>query len=45
VRIAVNDVELFAPQAQSLMPELLLRDMTAQEVADLLEYLMGLRGE
>jgi hypothetical protein len=25
------------------MPELLLRDMTAQQVADLLEFLAGLR--
>ncbi len=45
VRIAANAIELSAPQAQSMMPELLLRDMTAQEVADLLEFLVGLRGE
>jgi uncharacterized repeat protein (TIGR03806 family) len=45
VRIPASDVELLAPQAQSLMPELLLRDMTAQEVADLLEFLLELRGE
>ena len=31
------------PQARSLMPELLLRDLTAQQVADLLEYLNTLR--
>ena len=45
VRLAAADVELLAPQAQSLMPELLLRDMTGQEVADLLDYLLTLRGE
>jgi hypothetical protein len=27
------------PQKTSLMPELLLRDLTAQQVADLLEFL------
>ena len=45
VRIPAAEVELLAPQATSLMPELLLRDMTAQEVADLLEFLSTLRGE
>jgi hypothetical protein len=28
---------------QSIMPELLLRDMTAREVADLIEFLSTLR--
>ncbi len=45
LRLAAADVELLAPQAQSLMPELLLRDMTGQEVADLLEFLSTLTGE
>jgi putative heme-binding domain-containing protein len=36
-------VESLVPQRTSLMPELLLRDMTAREVADLLEFLAGLR--
>ena len=43
IRIAAGDVELLAPQQKSLMPELLLRDMTAQEVADLLEFLLALK--
>lgn len=42
IKVAASDIQLLAPQAQSLMPELLLRDMTAQEVADLLEYLLTL---
>lgn len=45
VRIPAAEVELLAPQPNSLMPELLLRDMTAQEVADLLEFMAQLRGE
>ena len=39
IRIPVDDVELLLPQQKSIMPELLLRDMTAQQVADLLEFL------
>ena len=31
------------PQSRSLMPELLLRDLTAQQVADLLEFMASLR--
>lgn len=34
-------IEFSAPQRKSLMPELQLRDSTAQEVADLLEFLSG----
>lgn len=41
--VAVGDIELIAPQQKSLMPELLLQDLTAQQVADLLEYLAGLK--
>lgn len=41
--IAADDVELIAPQQKSLMPELLLQDMTAEQVADLLEYLASLK--
>ena len=37
------DVEQLVPQQQSLMPDLLLRDMTKQQVADLLAYLESLR--
>jgi putative heme-binding domain-containing protein len=43
VRIPAADVERLVPQARSLMPELLLRDLTPQQVADLLEYLKTLR--
>jgi uncharacterized repeat protein (TIGR03806 family) len=43
VRIVGGDVERLVPQARSLMPELLLRDLTAQQVADLLEYLTTLK--
>jgi len=39
VRIAVPDVEVFSSSKQSLMPDLLLRSLTAQQAADLLEYL------
>ncbi len=39
IRVPAEEVELLAPQQKSLMPELLLRDMTAQDVADLLEFL------
>ena len=43
VRIPAAEIELVAPQRKSLMPELLLREMTAQQVADLLAYLSTLK--
>lgn len=43
IRIPAEEVEQLATQQQSLMPELLLRDMTAQQVADLLAYLGSLK--
>lgn len=43
VRVAADNVEFFAPQQKSIMPEMLLRDMTAQQVADLLAYLQSLK--
>ncbi len=43
VHIPADDVEQIAAQPQSLMPELLLRDMTAQQVADLLAFLGSLK--
>jgi uncharacterized repeat protein (TIGR03806 family) len=43
IRIPRDEVEQFVPQARSLMPELLLRDLTAQQAADLLAYLASLR--
>ena len=43
IKVASADIERFVPQARSLMPDLLLRDLTAQQVADLLEFLASLR--
>jgi putative heme-binding domain-containing protein len=43
VRIPANKVEHMAPQKNSIMPELLLRDLTAEQAADLLEFLAGLK--
>jgi putative heme-binding domain-containing protein len=43
LRLAMSEIEQIAPQSKSLMPDLLLRDMTSQQVADLLEYLSSLR--
>jgi hypothetical protein len=41
--VPAQRVEALSPQRVSLMPELLLRDMTAREVADLLEFLASLK--
>ena len=43
IRISAGNVEFTAPQQKSLMPELLLRDMTAEQVADLLSFLESLK--
>lgn len=43
IRIPVGQVEQLVPQRRSVMPELLLRDLTAQQVADLLDYLETLK--
>jgi putative heme-binding domain-containing protein len=43
VRVPAGDVERLVPQSRSLMPDLLLRDLTAQQVADLLEFLATMR--
>jgi uncharacterized repeat protein (TIGR03806 family) len=43
VRIPGDVVELIVPARVSMMPELLLRDLTKQQVADLLSYLGGLK--
>lgn len=43
IRISADEIEVAVPQQRSLMPDLLVRDLTAQDVADLLEYLAGLR--
>ncbi len=41
--IPMDNIEELVPQQKSLMPDLLFRDMTAQEVADLVAYLSSLR--
>jgi putative heme-binding domain-containing protein len=43
VRIPAAEVEQCVPQRQSIMPELLLRDLTEQQVTDLLEFLAALK--
>ena len=43
VRVPANTVAVLSPQQKSLMPELLLRDVTLDQAADLLEFLAGLR--
>ena len=43
VRIPIANVEQLVTREQSLMPDLLLRDMTAEQVADLLAYLGSLK--
>ena len=41
--IPTDQIESLASQAKSMMPELLARDLTAQQLADLLEYLSQLK--
>jgi putative heme-binding domain-containing protein len=43
VRVPRNQVVSLVPQRTSLMPELLLRDLTAEQVRDLLEFLASLK--
>jgi putative heme-binding domain-containing protein len=43
-RFAAPDIDAVAPQKQSLMPEQLLRDLTAQQAVDLVDYLASLKG-
>ena len=43
IKVASAEIDRLVPQPRSLMPELLLRDLTAQQVADLLEFLASLR--
>ena len=45
IHISTDDVETLEQLEKSIMPDRLLSDMTAQEAADLLEYLSTLRGE
>ena len=43
LKVPANQVELLAPQQKSLMPDLLLRDLTPQQAADLLAFLGSLK--
>jgi uncharacterized repeat protein (TIGR03806 family) len=43
VRVEANKVASLLPQQKSIMPELLLRDVTVEQAADLLEFLTGLK--
>src|SRR5262249_39792660 len=43
VRIPAGKVATLVPQKTSLMPELLLRDVSAEQAADLLEFLSSLK--
>jgi len=43
VRVPANKVEKLVPQKNSLMPDLLLRDLTAEQAADLVEFLASLK--
>jgi uncharacterized repeat protein (TIGR03806 family) len=43
IRVPAGDVESLRPQSNSLMPESLLRVLSAREAADLLDYLASLK--
>ncbi len=43
IQIAADNIEEMFPQRKSLMPDLQVRDLTAQQVADLLVYLESLK--
>jgi putative membrane-bound dehydrogenase-like protein len=43
VRVATEEVEALVPQQKSLMPELILSEVTAQDAADLLAFLTSLK--
>lgn len=43
LKVPANQVEQLAPQQKSLMPDLLLRDLTPQQAADLLAFLGSLK--
>ncbi|HVR85221.1 MAG TPA: PQQ-dependent sugar dehydrogenase, partial [Planctomycetota bacterium] len=43
IRIPKSSIRRQAVQSKSMMPEFLLQDLTAQEAADLLEFLQGLK--
>lgn len=43
IRVPADEVELLEAQEKSVMPELVLKDITAQDAADLLAYLVSLK--
>ncbi|HXT58882.1 MAG TPA: PVC-type heme-binding CxxCH protein [Pirellulales bacterium] len=43
ISVAAKEIETLEPQKKSLMPELVLRDVTAQDAADLLAFLASLK--
>jgi putative heme-binding domain-containing protein len=43
IEVVAGDVETMVPQQKSLMPDLLLRDFTAEQVADLTAFLGSLK--
>ncbi len=43
IRIPIAEIDEQTPQSQSMMPAGLLRDMTTEQAADLLEYLYSLK--
>ncbi len=43
VRVADDEIEALVPQQRSLMPELVLSEVTAQDAADLLAFLLTLK--
>jgi putative heme-binding domain-containing protein len=43
IRVSAADVEILVTQQKSLMPELLLRDLTPRQAADLLAFLCSLK--
>jgi putative heme-binding domain-containing protein len=43
ISIPTSQIERSVPQQKSLMPDLLMKDMTPQQAADLLEFLAGLK--
>lgn len=43
IRVPVKSIDLMTPLQRSIMPELLLGDMTAEEAADLLAFLASLK--
>jgi len=43
IRLAFSEIEVSIPQSKSLMPDLLVKDLTAGDLADLLAYLMSLQ--